>query len=232
MNIAQFVPNTPVTSTFCISVMFLSILYCVLSFCSVVQNTIFERETSGNGLLWIIAKQLDRLENKVQDMQKQYISRDKEIETIKETLQGQSKELGGVKTPKVVFKARDLKTDANLIGKHLVFPNMIVNHGGGYNRHTGVFTAPVSGIYLFNIQLCPEPKSSIHMHIKVKNTGKVIGDLQFYSMFGVQCVSANGVDFLSQGEQAWVQCTSASSSGDVIVVGSHGNSFSGVLVHV
>lgn len=75
--------------------MFLLILYYVLSFCSGVQNAKFERETSRNSLLWIIAKQLARLEDNVQDMQKQYNINDKEIETIKETLLGQSKKLDG-----------------------------------------------------------------------------------------------------------------------------------------
>lgn len=91
---------------------------------------------------------------------------------------------------------------------------------------------PVSGVYFFSVQLCPEPAASIHMHIKVKTTGNVIGDLNFNTQIGGTCVSANGVDVLSQGDQAWINCTGASSSGDVIGVAYEGNSFYGVLIHI
>ncbi|OPL32970.1 hypothetical protein AM593_00724, partial [Mytilus galloprovincialis] len=137
-----------------------------------------------------------------------------------------------LRTPTVTFTARDLKFDRNLIGKTLVFPNLIVNYDDGYDNTTGVFTAPYSGMYLLTVQLCPEMNDSIHAFIKVGN-GKILADLNFRNNVGEHgpCVSSNGVDFLTKGDKAWVFCTHANSNGDVIYIGGHGNSFSGTLIH-
>lgn len=75
--------------------MFLLTLLCVLSFAAIVHNEKVKRESSGNILMWIIARQLDRVDNKLLDMQKQYNSRDAEIESMKKTIQRQNKELRG-----------------------------------------------------------------------------------------------------------------------------------------
>lgn len=132
----------------------------------------------------------------------------------------------------MTFTARDLKFDSNLIGKTLIFPNLIVNFDDGYDNTTGVFTAPYSGMYLLTVQLCPEMNDSIHAFIKVGN-GKILADLNFRNNVGEHgpCVSSNGVDFLTKGDKAWVFCTHANSNGDVIYIGGHGNSFSGTLIH-
>lgn len=153
-------------------------------------------------------------------------------EIIEEKVANVAKELKeNLTTPTVIFKARDLRFDANIIGKTLVFPNMIVNNGDGYDTISGVFTVPSSGVYLFTVQLCPEMNNSIHAIIKVKN-GKNLAVLNFRNRgeYG-PCVSSNGVDFLTKGDKAWVFCTNASSNGDVLYVGGHGNSFSGTLIH-
>ncbi|CAG2246727.1 C1QL [Mytilus edulis] len=107
--------------------MFLLVLYCVLSLNSVVYSVNVERGSSENGFLWIIAKQLDRLENKVQEMQKQYNA---EIETVKETL---LKQTYGAIAAKATVKFETIKE----------------NIGNGYNSGTGIFTAPTKGLYHF-----------------------------------------------------------------------------------
>ena len=43
----------------------------------------------------------------------------------------------------------------------VVFNNTIFNNGSGYNNATGVFTAPITGIYLFNTFLTPFATTTI-----------------------------------------------------------------------
>jgi hypothetical protein len=39
------------------------------------------------------------------------------------------------------------------IGHHIVFDKTITNDGAGYNVHTGIFTVPVTGLYLFTFSV-------------------------------------------------------------------------------
>jgi hypothetical protein len=39
------------------------------------------------------------------------------------------------------------------IGHHIVFDKDIMNDGAGYNVYTGIFTAPVTGLYLFTFSV-------------------------------------------------------------------------------
>lgn len=171
-------------------------------------------------------------EDKLQDtLMNQETTGQDEHEMFEQILRGSNK-ASGSNTPTVAFKARRPSPDSNLIRRTLKFKTRIIDYGGGYSTTTGIFTAPVFGLYLFNLQICPENGASIHLYIKAKS-GKIIGDLNSSNKSGKDgpCVSASGVEFLSQGERAWVYCTSASSSGDVVWTGNGGNSFSGILIH-
>ncbi|XP_071177858.1 collagen alpha-1(X) chain-like [Mytilus edulis] len=47
----------------------------------------------------------------------------------------------------------------------IVFDHVILNIGKGYNKYTGTFTAPVSGIYVFTFTLYPNRYCSIAVNI-------------------------------------------------------------------
>lgn len=56
--------------------------------------------------------------------------------------------------PTVAFTVR-FSTDPAIIGHRgtLKFNTFVTNIGGGYDPHTGIFTAPTSGIYVFYLSM-------------------------------------------------------------------------------
>ena len=59
-----------------------------------------------------------------------------------------------IQTDVIHFSARGLKNMSPVKTETLIFTTIMSNEGSGYNDETGVFTAPVGGLYMFNLQLC------------------------------------------------------------------------------
>lgn len=133
----------------------------------------------------------------------------------------------------VLFKATSVQSDRNLQGEIIKFYNIVTNDGLGYDKNSGIFTAPVSGVYLFTVQICPEIGAHLQVHI-VAN-GVVIGKLHFKNSSDNRdvCVSANGIHKVLEGEKAWIVCNKASSKGDVVYTNNanNANSFSGIILN-
>ena len=54
---------------------------------------------------------------------------------------------------RIAFFARTLVKYEPKVGEALVFPEVQLNDGNGYNNKTGIFTAPVSGTYILMTML-------------------------------------------------------------------------------
>ncbi|KAL4218509.1 Elastin microfibril interfacer [Mactra antiquata] len=57
----------------------------------------------------------------------------------------------------------------------VIFDHIYQNEGNGYDASTGIFTAPVSGIYQFNSQLCAKKGGDLDYYIRVPNVDIVTG---------------------------------------------------------
>ncbi|XP_062601255.1 uncharacterized protein LOC134262951 [Saccostrea cucullata] len=59
---------------------------------------------------------------------------------------------------------------------NVVYDGVYYNHGNAYNKHTGVFTAPSDGLYLFSWSSCVAPNKAFDVEILLNGQRKGIGN--------------------------------------------------------
>ncbi|XP_045185274.2 complement C1q and tumor necrosis factor-related protein 9A-like [Mercenaria mercenaria] len=139
-------------------------------------------------------------------------------------------EVENMKKPPVAFYA-DHVTDTSLdtTGKIIVFDNTITNEGSGYSTSTGIFTAPVGGLYQFTVHVCAYYRQ--HSFIGLVVAGNVIAKDSNYDENYYTCSSLGAIVRVKSGEQVWVKCTSGASSRKLFEDSLMLNTFSGVLIY-
>ena len=114
------------------------------------------------------------------------------------------------------------------VGTHNVFlfDTIVTNIGGGYNAHTGLFTAPVTGVYIFSINLMGTNDHG-ELNVAVDKHGSTLailyteGNSDRYDQGSTE-VSTH----LTAGEQVWVR----HNQGDTYVAGTWWTVFTGYLL--
>jgi len=131
----------------------------------------------------------------------------------------------------VAFHANTVANTSPATGHVIVFSQTVFNHGDGYNNATGVFTAPVSGVYMFTVHICTLA-SKYFSFAFVKTRGGdmvkgVMGDNDNHL-----CHAVSAITTLTKGEGVWLKCTSNyGTSTHVIYKDSiRSNTFSGSLL--
>ncbi|XP_045204157.2 uncharacterized protein LOC123557036 [Mercenaria mercenaria] len=194
-----------------------------------VEKRIMETNQRVLDVLGNLQTERKDMKNEFNELQIQYSKEMEEriadIEKLKDTLL----------TETVAFKARGPSDKSLGTGKTIVFAETMLNKGGAYDNVTGMFTVPVSGAYLFTIQLCILNKKQMHYGIMIDNSLYTSG--RFYDNDAYTCDSADAITVLEGGERVYVKCLySPSSSGDILYEYSsstynYWSSFSGLLIH-
>ncbi|XP_053374249.1 complement C1q-like protein 2 [Mercenaria mercenaria] len=131
------------------------------------------------------------------------------------------------KEPNVAFRSKDVVSTIPHSGQTIVFKTATLNEGSGYDKTTGIFTAPVAGTYLFSIQLCVEKGHDVDYAIVVDGVNVKVG--HFSDATWELCYSAETVAILRSGSRVWVKCDY-----DTCYLHQrthYSNTFSGVLIH-
>ena len=113
-----------------------------------------------------------------------------------------------------------------------MFQEIVQNEGKGYNKNTGIFTAPVTGTYLFTVQVCLYVNKGLSLSIVANGTTITAGFFGEWDWSGV-CYSTDGLAFIQAEEEVKVLATNPL-SGSVIIpdyADQNWSFFSGVLLH-
>ncbi|XP_060558034.1 complement C1q tumor necrosis factor-related protein 7-like [Ruditapes philippinarum] len=84
-------------------------------------------------------------------------------------------------------------------GKVLVFPNVLLNDGQGYNPKTGLFKAPVAGVYKFTVHVCSAPNKHMVVAI-VKGDEEQIAVTMVFEEPSSSCTSHSVITRLEKNE--------------------------------
>ena len=116
------------------------------------------------------------------------------------------------------------------VGQHqtLIFDQVITNFGGNYNRHSGIFTSPRQGVYVFSWTLYCEAHGFIYSEVVVNSdpVGALYCDAQGAdSIRHITGVVVVGTD---QGDIVYIRTQPEDAvAGAVVSGGTYRSSFSG-----
>ncbi|XP_053372693.1 heavy metal-binding protein HIP-like [Mercenaria mercenaria] len=132
--------------------------------------------------------------------------------------------------PSVAFYAHHVTdTTQDVTDEIIVFDSTITNEGSGYDTSTGIFTAPVGGLYQFNIHVCARNRKYTFVGLAV--AGNVVAAASNYDENFYSCNSVGAIVRVKSGEQVWVKCTSAASNRMLYDDKYRMNTFSGILLY-
>jgi hypothetical protein len=111
----------------------------------------------------------------------------------------------------------------------LIFEKTFTNEGTCYDTTTGLFTAPVGGLYQFVVHTCARYQKANYLGLVLE--GNVIARDANYGDASYGCNNFGAIIRVRSGEKVWVKATTHSSNYQLQQDTLRMNTFSGVLVN-
>lgn len=114
-------------------------------------------------------------------------------------------------------------------GETIVYDKIMTNFGDAYDCITGIFTAPVKGIYIFEVALMTDPGKD--QYLQLVKDGKPVIAIYGCAKGAKHIVSSSrtATTELSKGCKAWIRTAAIPNHGSGFVHGNSYSSFSGWL---
>ncbi|XP_060601242.1 complement C1q tumor necrosis factor-related protein 5-like [Ruditapes philippinarum] len=137
---------------------------------------------------------------------------------------------GKLDQPQIAFYAHHLKDLAlDTTNEILIFEKTFTNEGTGYDASTGLFTAPVGGLYQFDVHTCAAYRKDTYLGLVLE--GNVIAANANYGDASDGCSNFGAIVRVKSGAQVWVKSTSSGSNRQLYQNIYRMNTFSGLLVN-
>ncbi|XP_053375909.1 complement C1q-like protein 3 isoform X2 [Mercenaria mercenaria] len=163
----------------------------------------------------------DRFEDLRNNITEEMIAKTKDLEKNEEE----------IARPSVAFYAHhvtDLALDVT--DEIIVFDTIVTNEGSGYEKSTGIFTAPVGGLYQFTGYVCAQ--TGKYSFVGLSLAGKVVAAATNYDSGYYTCSSVGAVVRVKSGEEIWMKCTLGHNSAYRLFQDQFRmNTFSGILLN-
>jgi hypothetical protein len=111
----------------------------------------------------------------------------------------------------------------------IIFSKSLINEGTGYDTSTGLFTAPVGGLYQFSVHTCVYKGQYAYIGLVLE--GKVIAADMNYEHAQYTCSAFAAIARVKSGEKVWVKSTASGPNRELFENPERMITFSGMLVN-
>ncbi|XP_045169900.1 collagen alpha-1(X) chain-like [Mercenaria mercenaria] len=149
-------------------------------------------------------------------------------------LSGRKQTTRQLNDPTVAFTAVISPSDLTNLnaGQPIIFDRTITNMANAYDTSSGIFTAPIRGVYIFNMGIMVEPGENEYLQF-VKDGAHVMYNY-IHASGGLDDVSSSRtvVMELENGNQVWIRTTKSATHGSGNLHGNEFSTFSGWLLAI